>query len=69
MILTRVFGHSAAEFQIIIGVLGMFFTSITTIFYKIGKIESELKEFKTKTINSFKKIGSDTGSIKKKLGV
>lgn len=69
MLFSRLFGKSATEFQIIVGTLSVFFTSITTLFYKIGKIEFELKDFKTKTINSFEKIGKDLELIKKKIKI
>lgn len=46
MILTRIFGNSATDIQIFISILGIFFTSITNLHRRVGRIESDIKQIK-----------------------
>ncbi len=52
MILTRIFGHSATDLQILIGILSIFFTNIVDLYYRLGKIEMNM-------ISSFARVESD----------
>lgn len=46
MILTRIFGHSATDLQIFFGILSIFFTSITDLYRRMGRMESDIKQIK-----------------------
>lgn len=57
MLLTRMFGHSATDIQVFIGVAGIFFTSITDLYLRIGKLEATLHF-------ELKKIGEEIVEVK-----
>lgn len=50
MILSRIFGHSASDLQIFIGILSIFFTNITDLHRRIGRIESDIKQIKDSVV-------------------
>ena len=55
-ILTRIFGHSATDFTIMVTL----FTILGGLLYNLNR---ELGEFKVRTINSFKRMGGRYESL------
>ncbi len=59
-ILTRIFGHSATNLTIMIGL----FIFLSNIVFNLNR---EFGEFKTKTINSFDRAKEDMGELKQDM--
>ncbi len=67
--LTRIFGHSATDLSIMIGLFSLLVTLFAKGAYVLYKLNREFGEFKIKTIMSFERMHSDMQKIKNKLKI
>ena len=66
-ILTRIFGHSATDLVISVSLFSLLVGVILKIMQIGFNLNREFGEFKTNTINSFKKLKEDIIEIKKRV--
>jgi len=59
LFITRIFGHSPTDFQLILWLLGFFSTTILKIFTLIYNLNREIGEIKIQIKEGFKKIKED----------
>ena len=65
LFLTRIFGHSPTDFQLIIWIAGFFGTALLKIFSIVYGINREIGELKIRIQEGFIKIKNDIGGIKR----
>lgn len=66
MIILKIVGSSPTLDQINLTLTALIGSALITIFYKFGRFEGEIREFKKITLNTFSNIKEDLNKIKRR---